>query len=151
MMVIQVEVMKAFLAQFVGSSGKGLSTSTCNRNDSYTKFHVAKAYSTELVDKSTRQKVREQKMILRCLYQVVVLGTGLQRSLKVHLLQINQGKKGKKHIGILMLVWRDNCKRQNVFWLKIKMMICLLNVHLHVAKTHLLKITMKLFSFLAWV
>ena len=59
-------------------------------------------------------------------------------------------KERKKYIRIFMLVRKDSCKRQNVFWLMVRFLICLLNFHHHLAKSHLLKITLK-FCFLAWV
>ena len=61
----------------------------------------------------------------------------------------NKGKKGKKkYIGIFRLVLEGNYKKQNVFWMMMRMMICL---HLCVAKNWLQKITLKLFYFLVWV
>ena len=57
---MQVKEMKAFLAQFVGSSGKGPRSLTHDRTDRNTQIHTTEGYTAEFVDRSARQQAREE-------------------------------------------------------------------------------------------
>ena len=72
--MIQVEEMKAFLAQVVGSSSKGPSSLTCCRTDRNTQLYTAKAFAVKFADKSARQEASHQNNNA----QVFVLGNGVR-------------------------------------------------------------------------
>ena len=127
-----------------------IDTKTEDRN---TQNHTAKAYTEGFVDRVLDRKTGRRMIIIRFLYWVMVRVIGLQRRrvLKAHFYKNETRKERKIYIRIFMLVWEGNCKKQNVCWLMIRMMMHLLNVHHHVAKNHLLIITLKLFCSVFWL
>ena len=111
-----------------------------------------------LLTKSAGQETRQENNNP----QVYAIDSGVRhrpskKSREDSLFTKNNKKGQKKYIGIFTLVLEGNCKRQNLFWLMMRMIICPLNVHYHVAKmakmakNGLLKITWRLFCFLLWL
>ena len=87
-----------------------------------------------------------------------IIGSGVRhryskkKSIEGSFVKRNKGQKGKKkayrnfHVGL-----GRQLQEQNVLWLMMRMMICPMNAHHCMAKSHLLKTTLKWFYFLAWV